>query len=139
VGVDVGVDLAVDLYFDLDLELDLDLDLDLDTDLDSVVDVDVDVNLDVDVNVDVDVDVDVDVEPERLKNEIIVQEPDEGPSFVLNLSETKTINLFEDMVEPRKVNYDKLTVKELKEMAAKLSAPASLKTKKELIDFLEKK
>ena len=77
------------------------------------------------------------IETEELKNEIVVQE--EEVSIVLDLSETKTINLFEEMVEPRKVNYDKLTVKELKELASALSAPASLKTKKELIEFLEKK
>lgn len=79
------------------------------------------------------------VEPEELKNELIVPPHEEEVSIVLDLSETKTINLFEEIVEPRKVNYDKLTVKELKEMAGKLDAPASLKTKKELIDFLEKK
>ena len=110
---------------------------------DEIETVDADADLNVNVNVDVDVDVDlnvyVNVEPEEFKNEIIVQEPEEEVSIVLNLSETKTINLFEEMVEPRKVNYDKLTVKELKEMATKLGAPASLKTKKELIDFLEKK
>ena len=77
------------------------------------------------------------IETEELKNEIVVQE--EEVSIVLDLSETKTINLFEEMVEPRKVNYDKLTVKELKELASAHSAPASLKTKKELIEFLEKK
>ena len=79
------------------------------------------------------------IEPEELKNELIVHAPEDDVSIVLDLSETKTINLFEEIVEPRKVNYDKLTVKELKEMTSKLDAPASLKTKKELIEFLEKK
>ena len=81
--------------------------------------------------------------PIELKNEIVVETSivEEFTPMVLDLAEetTKTINLFEEIVEPKKVNYDKLTVKELKEMASKFSAPASLKTKKELIEFLEKK
>lgn len=72
-----------------------------------------------------------------LRNDVEI----EDISLVLDLSEdanTKTINLFET-VEPVKPNYEKLTVKELKELAMKQGGPASLKTKKELVEFLEKK
>jgi hypothetical protein len=63
----------------------------------------------------------------------------EDLSIVLDISEgVKTINLF-DTVEVVKPNYDKLTVKELKDLVLKEGGPASLKTKKDLIDFLEKK
>lgn len=59
-------------------------------------------------------------------------------SIILDLNEgTKTINLFES--EATKTNYEKLTVKELKELVQKEAGPGSLKTKKELIEFLEKK
>ena len=63
----------------------------------------------------------------------------EDISIVLDINDdegTKTINLFE---ESPKQNYDKLTVKDLKELVSKQGGPGSLKTKKELIDFLEKK
>lgn len=72
-----------------------------------------------------------------LTNEVEI----EDISITLDLSDsgkTKTINLFET-VEPVKPNYEKMTVKELKELVAKQGGPGSLKTKKELIDFLEKK
>ena len=61
-------------------------------------------------------------------------------SIVLDISEegVKTINLF-DAIESVKPNYEKWTVKELKDLALKEGGPASLKTKKDLIDFLEKK
>lgn len=63
----------------------------------------------------------------------------EDLSIVLDLNEgTKTINLFE-IEEVTKPNYEKWTVKELKELVVKEGGPGSLKTKKELIDFLEKK
>lgn len=63
----------------------------------------------------------------------------EDTSIILDIGEgVKTINLF-DTVEVVKQNYDKLTVKELKDLVSKESGPASLKTKKDLIDFLEKK
>ena len=63
----------------------------------------------------------------------------EDLSIVLDLNEgTKTINLFE-IEEVTKRNYEKWTVKELKELVIKEGGPGSLKTKKELIDFLEKK
>ena len=62
----------------------------------------------------------------------------EDISIVLDLNEgTKTINLFDEpSVKP---NLEKLTVKDLKDLVAKESGPSSLKTKKELIEFLEKK
>ena len=62
----------------------------------------------------------------------------EDISIVLDLNDdsTKTINLFEDAPKP---NYEKLTVKDLKELVSKQGGPGSLKTKKELIDYLEKK
>ena len=64
----------------------------------------------------------------------------EDMSIVLDISEegVKTINLF-DAIESVKPNYEKWTVKELKDLALKEGGPASLKTKKDLIDFLEKK
>ena len=63
----------------------------------------------------------------------------EDMSIELDISEeTKTIKLF-DAVEVAKPNYEKWTVKELKDLAVKEGGPASLKTKKDLIDFLEKK
>jgi hypothetical protein len=74
------------------------------------------------------------VEEPELKNTIEV----EDISIVLDLNDdsTKTINLFEDAPKP---NYEKLTVKDLKELVSKQGGPGSLKTKKELIDYLEKK
>jgi hypothetical protein len=63
----------------------------------------------------------------------------EDLSIVLDISDgVKTINLF-DNVEVAKPNYEKLTVKELKDLVLKEGGPASLKTKKDLIEFLEKK
>jgi hypothetical protein len=79
-------------------------------------------------------------EPTEIKLENTIQ-VEEDISIVLDLCEdgTKTINLFETVDTTKIQNFDKLTVKELKELVAKVGGPGSLKTKKELIDFLEKK
>ena len=79
-------------------------------------------------------DIEIETEDFELKNTLDIVE---DISIVLDLNEgTKTINLFED---PPKPNYEKLTVKDLKELVAKQGGPASLKTKKDLVDFLEKR
>jgi len=59
--------------------------------------------------------------------------------IVLDISEqTKTINLFEESPPvPKKAILEKLSVKELKEMVSSKGGP-SLKTKKEMVEFLEK-
>lgn len=77
------------------------------------------------------------VEPEELPFENTLDMV-EDISIVLDLNEgTKTINLFDEV--PSKPNLEKLTVKDLKDLVAKNNGPSSLKTKKELIEFLEKK
>jgi len=78
--------------------------------------------------------------PEEVKESSLLENAIEldDISIVLDLSEgTKTINLFD--APEAKPNYDKWTVKDLKDLVSKHGGPASLKTKMDLIDFLEKK
>jgi hypothetical protein len=61
----------------------------------------------------------------------------EEPIVVEISEQTKTINLFEDVPVPKKASFDKLNVKDLKDLVAKHGGPV-LKTKKEMVEFLEK-
>lgn len=96
------------------------------------------------VGVGVDVGVDVETKEEEPKIEIDElseneKSDDDNEPIVLDISEqTKTINLFDDPPPaPKKVVLDKLSAKELKEMVTSKGGPL-LKTKKEMIEFLEK-
>ena len=81
---------------------------------------------------------------EEVKDEINVSEPE-----VINLTwevtaletdpepEVKTITLEKRVVSDDNVDYESLTLKELKDKVTELNGP-NLRTKKELIDFLKK-
>jgi hypothetical protein len=104
---------------------------------------------DVEVEVEVEVTVKEETKVQKLENTLEIDESmrievddlsdSTNEPIVLDISEqTKTINLFEESPPvPKKAILEKLSVKELKEMVSSKGGP-SLKTKKEMVEFLEK-
>ena len=70
---------------------------------------------------------------ETLQEEVVPISVEEV-SVEIEVSETKSIQIATEPVKPK--NLEKLTLKELKDLA--VGAPASVKTKKDLIAFIEK-
>ncbi len=73
-------------------------------------------------------------EPEfdtRSVEEIVINKLDEP------VEEVEQVDQVESIEEPEKKMYSKLTVKELKQLVADVHGPSSLKTKQEMIHYLE--